>query len=345
MENGTKMDTMLSETIHRYCEQRKQQLKSIDDAQLGAGDTTTSDFRCLQIAEKFPILNEWVASLTKATYDLIKTIKDVEQTIVNEDERIANTQHHSEQPPPPPPSPQQASSDESNHGTRKRVKRVRRSETKNKFSTKNLDNNRPLSRNSSNLPLLLSSSEDDGINVATVTDKNLNSIGFCKNLLKKLFTKDKCDDKSMRLDDGQPRTERINNVEFVYVDKSVCCMSTIINDKLTHMTEMPGAETLYADFKTNCTDRIQTLKNVTAALQSSLRHQEELSAQQLHEIHELQKRIKRLKKYRRTNRVLEANVKSICEENTQLLVEAKKIEKKLRSMRKRQPDIEPGLMQ
>lgn len=332
------MEETLSDAIHKYCGQRRHQLNSIDEMCFAGGDTMTNELRNLRITDKFPILNEWVETLTRATSDLIKTIKDVEQTMLNEDERMANA------------SAQQQSNDESKHGAREPV---RRNKSKNKILTKNSENNHSISRNSPAARLLLSSDELNGndgavavaaaaaaVTSTVTTDRDMNSIGFCKSLLKRMFAKGKCEEGAASRPDPDVayRNGRINNIEFVYVDKSLCCMSTIINEKLSNTTPLTNAETVYADFKATCADRMQILQNVTTAFQTSLHHQEALSAQQLQEIEQLQAQIKRLKKYRRTNRMLEANIKSICAENAHLLVEAKKIETSLRLLRKRQPD-------
>lgn len=323
------METTLSEALDKYCERRQHQLNSIDDARFASGDMMMiNELRNRQITDKLPILNEWVETLTRVMEDLIKTIKDVERTMLNEDQRMANA----------------GVPLRSNDEVREPVKRHK---SKNRMSPKNLENNHSIPCNSPAARLLVPNDEmnmnDRDCDVATAVaatateNKDVNSIGFCRNLLKKVFTKGKCDERVARPDDGYGNG-RINNVEFVYVDKSLCCMSTIINEKVTNTTQLTNADRMYADFKENCTDRMQTLQHVTTALQSSLRQQEKLSAQQLEQIEQMQAQIKKLKKYRRSNRMLEANIKSICAENAHLLVEAKKIEKTLRLLRKRQPD-------
>lgn len=327
----------MEEAIRKYTEQRRAQLNSIDDTHMGGGDTA-NEFRNLRIADKFPILNEWVAALTTATNDLIKTIKEVEKTMLNEDERMENA------------GAQSQSNDESKHRARGPVKR---NKSKNKMLRKNSENNQSLARNTPAARLLLTDEMNGGkcemmsTEMATATsndEREVDSIGFCRNLLKKMFGKGKCDERVVRPDAGYGNGP-INNVEFVYVDKSLCCMSTIINGNLTNTAEMANAETMYADFKATCAERMRALQNVTTAFQSSLLQQEELSAHQLQEIHKLRAQIKRLKKYRRSNRMLEANVKSICAENAHLLVEVNKIEKTLRLLRKRQPDNDHGTSQ
>lgn len=331
------MEETLSEAIHKYCDQRRHQLNAIDDTRFAGGDTMISELTNLQITDKLPILNGWVETLTSATNDLIKTIKDVEQTILNEDQRSQRLASNVSA---------QQQQHQSHHETCEPVKRKK---SKNKLLTKNSENNHTISCNSPAARLLLSdemstNDDDNGGAVAATASPaktDVNSIGFCVNLFKRMFTKGTCDERPARPDEGCG-SGRINNIEYVYVDKSVCCISTIINEKLTNTTELGNAETLYADFKTNCMDRMQTLQNVTTALQSSLRQQEEMSAQQLEEIEQLRRQIKRLKKYRRSNRMLEANVKSICEENANLLVEARRIEKTLRRLRKRQADTVDG---
>lgn len=322
------METTLSEALDKYCERRQHQLNSIDDACFAGGDMMMiSELRNRQITEKLPILNGWVETLTRVMEDLIKTIKDVERTMANEDERMVNA------------GVPLRSNDETQEP-------VRRHKSSNKITTKNAENSHSIPCNSpaARARLLLPRDQmnmnyrDCDVTAATATEeKDVNSIGFCRNLLKKVFKKGKCDERAAR-PDGGCGNGRISNVEFVYVDKSLCCMSTIINEKVTNTTQMTNADRVYADFKENCTDRMQTLQHVTTALQSSLRQQEESSAQQLQQIEQLRAQIKKLKKYRRTNRMLEANIKSICAENAHLLVEAKKIEKTLRLLRKRQPD-------
>lgn len=325
-----KMEATLTEAIQKYCEQRRHQLNAIDDTRFAGGDTMKNELRAHRAADIFPILNEWVGTLTRVTNDLIETIKDVERTISTEDERMANTSGEH----------QHQSSDKSKQGV---CEPMMRNKSKNKSLTKILGNKHSICRSSS-AAQLLSDENDAGDGAmataatatATTTNKDVNSMGFCTNLLKRIFTKGKCEEGVVRPDEGCGNG-RINNIEFVYVDKSVCCMSTITNEKLTNTTALTNAESVYADFKANCTDRMQTLHNVTTALQTSLQQQEQLSSQQLEDIERLRAQIKRLKKYRRSNRMLEANVKSICAENAHLLVEAKKIEKQLRLLRKRQP--------
>lgn len=334
------MEETLSEAIENYCDQRRHQLNSIDDTRFAGGDTMINELTNLRITDKLPILNGWVETLTSATHDLIKTIKDVEQTILREDRRSERMAAH-------------VSTQQQQHQSHNETcEPVKRKKSKNKLLTKNLENNNhTISRNSPAARLLLSDDlstiDDDGGTLAATASavkNDVNSIGFCANLFKRMFTKERCDERPIRTESGSGNG-RINNIEYVYVDKSVCCMSSIINEKLTNTTELRNAETLYADFKANCMDRMQTLQNVTTALQSSLGQQEEMSAQHLEEIEQLRRQIKRLKKYRRSNRVLEANVKSICEENANLLVEARQIEKKLRLLRKRQADTVDGTSQ
>lgn len=339
------MEETTSEAINKYCAHRQHQLNTIDESYFASGDASLrNELKTLRIADKFPILNEWVVTLTKANADLIKTIKDVEQTIVNNDNDDGDQGNVRN----PDIGVQQLSDESKPNKTHQRLP-MKRKKSKNKMLTMNSENNNNHTISRSSPAARKISSDDamynykngvgsgDGVDDGDSMAKDVNKIGFCKNLLKRMFTKEKCDERGARPVEGYGNG-RINYVEFVYIDKSVCCMSTIINEKLTNTMELTTADTLYADFKANCTDRMQTLHHVTTALKSSLRDQELMSAQQLEEIEELRTQIKRLKKYRRSNRMLEANLKSICSENAHLLVEAKKIETQLRLLTRRHPD-------
>lgn len=312
--------------IKEYSDQRRAQLRTIDKECVSSIKKQNEHTKMLR---KYPILVDWIETLTQANNDLIKTIQELKEQLnetdsspTDSDETNINYSYRKHQNKPTKKKPKD-----------KLVASVLKESKKSNF--KNSYENPVYEQN--NLTPIGNSQSENNIHVKGKNNSLSASFKKYREFVRNIFQKES--------QQSESTVEHINqqNIEFIYVDKSVCCISSIANNKIINTQTMSG-ETIFSELKSGCAEKIQLLKSVTEALNRSLEEKENLFAKQMQEINSLKKQQNRSTKIKQTNKLLKNNMKTLFAENVAIITEAERFRKSLTSLSGSQrQDIKSGL--
>lgn len=337
-------------TINEQNSNRCMQITDIDANGINImKETSKSRAEELKIIKKYPIYCEWVNTLVKTNADLLQRVHDLEQkcgVIESEADSVSTS------------NTLRSGKRLNINGNISKVGQIKMAEKgANSKNSKNVvrsgcgEPNMCLLNNEKRVQIT-NSDECQTVEIPSHNGSTCETILLLKRCLSNLFKLPSKQQQQLQTKEATPAKSSVNHLmqptnyerpcqtEFIYVDRSVCCVINDANTKQSVRIQSLNNDPLCMDIKSSCSEQMHFLKNISNICTAELQGKNDLIAAQMYEIQRLKDVLADYNQLKQINSLLQNNIEAIAVENTNIILESKLLKKNLRKLCKKTQSVE-----